>query len=293
VASGPTPSGGGILAVDVSNTHTALAWWQGEVAIRHWQLATERGRTPDELMLMLAQLLALAGLDRANVAGCVLGSVVPDLVQPMSAACTALFGAPPLVVGPGVSTGLVIHTDDPREVGADRVANAVSAMARFGAPVVVLDFATALTVDLVGADGGYRGAVIAPGLEVAAEALAQRTARLPRARLEPPPNVIATDTEHGLQSGLFFGYLGLVEGLVARAKEALGPAPVVATGEAPWLANLLAHTHVIDAYEPLLTLDGLRRIHERQTAGPQRERARPSNAAGTVDVNPGTEEGSP
>jgi type III pantothenate kinase len=260
---------GGILAVDVSNTHTALALWHGDTATRHWQLSTDRWRPPDELRVLMSGLLTLAGLESTDVAGCVLGSVVPDLIQPVSAACAALFGAGPLVVGPGVHTGLSIHTDDPREVGPDRIANAVSAVARFGAPVVVLDFATALTVDLVGPDGGYVGAVIAPGLEVAAEALARRTARLPRGRLLPPPNVIATDTERGLQSGLFFGYLGLVEGLLARARAELGPAPAVATGEAPWLATLLDHTQAIDAYEPLLTLDGLRRIYERQaTARP-------------------------
>ncbi len=259
---------GGLLAIDVSNAHTGLALWQGETARHHWLLGTDPRRTMDEHRVFLSRLLGQAGLSAADVADCVVGSVVPDLVPILCATCEALFDTTPLVLGPGVRTGLHIHTDDPREVGPDRIANAVAARDRFGAPVLVLDFATALTVDVVGPNGDYLGALIAPGLEVAAEALARRTARLPRGDLAPPPSVIATDTAHGLQSGLFFGYLGLVEGLVQRLWDEVGPAAVVATGEATWLGNLLAHTDVVTTYEPLLTLDGLRRIHALQHRGP-------------------------
>jgi type III pantothenate kinase len=256
---------GRLLAIDVANQHTALALWRGEAAERHWLLATERGRTADEHRLLMSQLLAQAGLVPQDVSACVLGAVVPDVVGPLSAACRDLFGRAPLVVGPGVKTGLKVRTEDPREVGADRVANAVAAKERFGSPVLVLDFATALTVDVVDAAGDYRGALIAPGLAVAAEALASRAAQLSPARLAPPPNVIGTDTESGLRSGLFYGYLGLVEGLVERVRSELGPdTRVVATGEADWLPALLERLSVVDAYEPLLTLDGLRRIHDRQ-----------------------------
>lgn len=254
----------GVLAIDVGNAYTGLALWRGEVDGHHWQLSTDRHRTPDEHRWLLSQLLAGDGLTPAAVQGCVLASVVPDAVAPLVTACTALFGQEVLVVGPGVKTGLHVRTEDPREVGPDRVANAVSAVARFGAPVLVLDFSTALTIDVVDAGGDYAGAIIAPGLEVAADALSRRTARLPRGSLAPPPSVIGNSTELGLQAGLFYGYLGLVEGLVARVRAELGPAPVVATGEATWLPDLLDHCAVIDAYEPLLTLDGLRRIHERQ-----------------------------
>jgi type III pantothenate kinase len=255
----------GVLTIDVGNAYTGLALWHGELDGHHWQLSTARHRPPDEHRWLLAQLLAGDGLAPDAVAGCVLASVVPDVVAPLVAACTTLFHHPVLVVGPGVKTGLHVRTEDPREVGPDRIANAVSAVARFGAPVLVLDFSTALTIDVVDAQGDYAGAIIAPGLEVAADALAQRTARLPRGSLVPPPSVIATNTEQGLQAGLFFGYLGLVEGLVARVRAELGPAPVIATGEATWLPDLLDHCAIIDAYEPLLTLDGLRRIYERQS----------------------------
>lgn len=259
---------GGLLAIDISNAHTALALWRGDTARHHWQLSTDPRRTVDEQRVFLSRLLAQAGLLPADVTDCVLGSVVPDLVPILCTTCETLFGVAPLVVGPGIRTGLPIRTEDPREVGPDRIANAVAARDRFGAPVVVLDFATALTVDVVGPGGDYLGAIIAPGPAVAAESLARRTARLPRGELALPPSVIATDTAHGLQSGLFYGYLGLVEGLVHRLWAEVGPSAVIATGEATWLASLLDHTEVVTAYEPLLTLDGLRRIHALQHRGP-------------------------
>jgi type III pantothenate kinase len=258
----------GLLAIDVSNSHTALAVWHGDRATRHWQLTTDRRRTPDELRLLLAQLFASAGLSARDIDDCVLGSVVPDVVAPLVAACREAFGVEPLVVGPGVRSGLRVRTEDPRDVGADRVANAVAASERFGAPVRVLDFATALTIDVVDAAGDYAGAIIAPGLDVSADALARQTAQLPRGPSAPPERAIGTSTDEGLQAGLFFGYVGLVSGLVARLAVELGPAPVVATGEAAWLPALLDQCPAIDAYEPLLTLDGLRRIHERHSHPP-------------------------
>jgi len=252
----------GTLAIDVGNTHTALALWVPGDDVRHWQLASDPLRTPDEYRVLLTQLLARDGLGPESVAGCVVACVVPALVAPIAGACRALFGPSPLLVGPGVRSGLPIRTEDPREVGPDRIANGVAAVARYGSPVMVLDFTTALTIDVISTDGDYLGAVIAPGIEIAAEALALRTAQLQRIELVPPPRAIATDTKHGLQSGLVYGYLGLVEGLVRRVRAEIGPAPVVATGDEPWVPGLLEHTGVVDAYDPLLTLDGLRRIYD-------------------------------
>jgi type III pantothenate kinase len=269
----------GLLTIDVGNATTALALWQGDVAVRHWQLATEAARTADEHRVILAALLGGAGAGAGSGAGLgaglgagavgatVLGSVVPAAVAPWVAACEALVGAPPLVVGPGVKSGLRVRTEDPREVGPDRLANAVAALALHGAPVLVLDFSTALTLDVVDKAGDYVGAIIAPGLGIAADALAERAAQLGRVPIAPPPSAIGDSTEAGLQAGLFFGYTGLVEGLVARVRAELGPAPVVATGEAPWVPDLVAHCPSVDGYVPLLTLDGLRRIHARQQAG--------------------------
>jgi len=261
-----------LLAIDVSNAHTALALWplaageDDEDGRHHWQIASDPSRTADEHRVLFGRLLADGGLSPADVGACVMSCVVPELLHTMTAACHTAFAVEPLVVGPGVRSGLRIRTENPRELGADRIANAVAALARHGAPVIVLDFATALTVDVVGADGDYLGAIIAPGIEVAADALARRTARLPRVDLAPPARAIGADTDAGLRSGVVFGYVGLVEGLVRRVHGEIGPAPVVATGEAPWLAPILAETKVVDAYEPRLTLDGLRRIYFRQRA---------------------------
>ncbi len=267
----------GLLAIDVGNTHTSLALWPAGASGRanpappssphHWQVASAPSRTVDELRLLVTQLLASCGLAPGDVGACVIGCVVPELHGTVVAACRQLFGVAPLVVGPGVRSGLRIRAESPREVGADRIANAVAAVARFGSPVIVLDFSTAVTLDVIGNDGEYLGAIIAPGIDIAAAALARRTARLHRFDIAPPAKAIASDTESAVRSGLFFGHVGLIEGLVARLQADVGPAAVVATGEAVWLPAVLAHTHVIDAYEPLLTLDGLRRIHARHTAG--------------------------
>jgi type III pantothenate kinase len=251
----------GLLTVDVSNTHTALALWTSESESRHWQIASDTDRTADEYRVLLTQLLARDGLAPGDVRDCVLACVVPALLGTLRETCRALFGADPLVVGPGVRSGLHIRAPNPREVGADRIANAVAASARFGGPVIVLDFGTALTVDVVGPNGDYLGAVIAPGMAVAADALARRAAQLGRIELVAPPTAIARDTERALQSGLVFGYIGLVEGLARRVRDEIGPARVVATGEEPWVPALLERCPIVDAYEPLLALDGLRRIY--------------------------------
>ncbi len=251
----------GILTVDIGNTVTALALWQGTDSPHHWQLASTN-RSADELRILFTRLLEARGLAPDAVGGCALGSVVPSLTPAVAEACEALLGRTPLVVGPGVPTGLRIRTDDPRDVGADRIANAVAARARWGQPVMVLDFGTAFTIDVVDGGGDYIGAVIAPGLAVAAEALHRRAARLPQVPLEAPRRAIAQTTVEGMQSGLVLGFVGLVEGLVRRVWAAIGKAPVVATGEAPWAAVVLPWIGVVDAYEPLLTLDGLRRIYE-------------------------------
>jgi len=256
----------GVLAIDVSNSLTTIALWDGAAVAGHWSLASDPTRTADEYAVLLHRLLTEARLDAREAGGAVLACVVPEMVGTMEAVCERILGIRPLVVGPGVRTGLRIRTENPRELGADRIANAVGAVARHGAPVVVLDFSTALTVDVVGPAGDYLGAVIAPGMAVAAEALSRRTARLGRIELNPPPRAIGATTEEGLQSGLVLGHLGLVEGLVGRVRAEIGPAPTVATGEAPWLVTFLSHSRVIDVYEPLLTLDGLRRIHERHNA---------------------------
>ncbi len=268
---------GGLLAIDVSNSHIGLALWpddgsRGERSpggngpdpgppIEHWQIATDTRRTPDEYRILFGRLLAGSDLAPEAVGSVVMACVVPEVTEPLTSACRRLFGLAPMQIGPGLRSGLRIRTESPRELGPDRVANAVAARARFGAPVVVMDFGTALTVDVVDAAGDYAGAIIAPGIEIAAQALAERTARLRRIDLVAPDAAIARDTEGALRSGLVYGYLALVEGLVERLRGQLDGGPVVATGDAPWLAALLEHSQAFDHHLPLLTLEGLWRIH--------------------------------
>ena len=269
---------GGLLTFDVSNTHTGIALWHLEdrsvapgsvgipapkdLALEHWQIASSPSRTPDELRVLLLRLLEDRGIDVGSVEACAAACVVPELAAPLRAACQALFGVETLFIGPGLRSGMRIRTENPREVGPDRIANALAAQVRFGMPAIVFDFATALTVDVIDEQGDYAGAVIAPGLDVAAQALTSSTARLGRFDLKPPPTVIANDTVNALRSGVVYGYIGLVEGLVRRVRDDIGDAPAIATGEATWLEDLLAQTEVFDAFAPLLTLDGIRRIYE-------------------------------
>jgi type III pantothenate kinase len=217
---------------------------------------------PDEIRALLSAFLAEAP-PGARPSAAVMASVVPELEGPMVAALTALLGAPPLQIGPGVKTGMPIRTDDPREVGADRIAGAIAAQARFGSPVVVVDFGTSINVDCVDAEGAYAGTFIAPGMDVAADALARRTAGLRRVTLAAPRAAIATSTDEALRSGLVLGYAGLVDGLVAAAREAVGAAPVVATGTASWIPILLAACPSIETHDELLALRGLAMIYER------------------------------
>lgn len=258
---GATAAAEPVLTIDVGNLLTAVAVWSGGRPVYRAQLGTDPRRTGDELGLQLARCLEDGDIAPDAVHGAVVACVVPALGDAVVAACRRLLGRAPLVVGPGLRTGLAIRTEQPREVGADRIANAVAAVARHGAPVLIVDLATALSIDVVDAAGDYVGAVIAPGLEVSAEALARRTAQLARVPLVAPPSPIGNSTARGLQSGLVLGQAATIDGLVARLKATTGPAPVVATGESRAAAAVVAECRSIDVFDPLLTLDGLYRIY--------------------------------
>jgi len=251
-----------LLAIDVGNTHTVLGLFEGEGVRAHWRVATRKDATPDEVGVLLRELFAGAGFDPAAVTGVIVSSVVPDLNEVLQKAGTRYFRSEPLFVEPGVRTGLPILYENPHEVGADRIVNAVAALARYGAPVIVLDFGTATTLDVVSAKGEYLGGVIAPGLGISAEALFARAARLSRVPLKRPRRVIGTNTEESVQSGLFHGYAALVEGLVRRVRAELGAdARVVATGG---IARVFeGEMPFLDAIDPGLTLEGLRLIWEK------------------------------
>jgi len=245
-----------LLAVDVGNTQTALGLYDGEGLVDHWRLATERTTTADELGVVLAGLLDLDAVD-----GICLSSTVPVLVREWELFAPKWTHAGLLVVGPGVKTGIPIRYDDPREVGPDRIVNAVAAKERYGAPVIVVDFGTSTNFDVVSAEGEYVGGVLAPGIEVSMDALFARAARLVKVDYAAPATVIGKTTVGGLQSGLVYGFAGQVDGIVGRIRGELHvEAPAIATGG---LADLVApHTRVIERVDPFLTLDGLRLVWE-------------------------------
>ena len=238
-----------LLVVDVGNTNTVLGLMEG-TDVKHTFRISTVPRSTDELGVLLTQLLALRGLDADVVTGAILSSVVPSLVYTVEKAVRRYLSVEMLVVGTHkLKTGMNIRTDNPREVGADRIVNAVAAKERWGAPVMVVDFGTATTVDCVNAKGAYVGGTIAPGFRISEEALFAKTAKLPRVEVRRPPHAIGTNTVHAMQSGLFFGYVGLVDSLARRCRDELHPeATIIATGG---LATLLSsESEMIDEVDP-------------------------------------------
>jgi len=255
-----------LLVVDIGNTNITLGVYRGEDLIGNWRLGTEPERLADEYGVLIPGLLAHAGIQPLDLQGVALASVVPPLTRVFEQFCHSYVRIEPLVVDAGTKTGVRIRYDNPREVGADRVVDAAAVQHLYGGPACVVDFGTATTFDAISADGDYLGGAIAPGIQIAAEALTRRTAKLPRVDLVRPPRTIGTNTVHSIQSGLWFGYIGLVEGMVARFKAELGGrCKVVATGG---LAELIAsETSVIEIVDPWLTLKGLRLIYQLNTPG--------------------------
>ncbi|WP_448582935.1 type III pantothenate kinase [Thermaurantiacus sp.] len=255
-----------LLAIDVGNTNIVFALCEGGGILHRWRIATHAERTADEYGVWLHQLMAMHAIDRARVQHAIIASVVPQTLFNLRGLVRRYFSAEPLVAGsPGFDWGLPIRLANPSEVGADRLVNAVAAHAAHAGPLVVIDFGTATTFDVVAADGGYEGGVIAPGINLSMDALYRAAARLPRIAVEPPPKgqgAIGKGTVHAMQSGVFWGYVGLIEGLLARiAAEAGESVTVIATGG---LAPLFArHTAAIHAVDPDLTIKGLMLLEAR------------------------------
>jgi type III pantothenate kinase len=248
-----------LLAVDVGNTQTALGLYDGEELVESWRVATEAEHTGDEIAALVVRLLELRDLGFDDVTDVALCSAVPLLVRAYQEVAERYAEAPLMVLGPGVKTGIPILYDDPREVGPDRIANAVAARERHGAPCIVVDFGTSTNFDAVSSAGEYVGGVLAPGIEISMDALFLRAARLTRVDFAEPRTVIGKTTVSALQSGLVYGFAGQVDGIVGRMREELGDtAPAIATGG---LADLIApHSETIERVDPLLTLEGVRLV---------------------------------
>jgi type III pantothenate kinase len=259
-----------LVAIDVGNTQTVIGLFgpgdgpggSSAELLYHWRVATVASRTADEMALLLDQLFQLQGLDPEEaISGIAVASVVPRQRTALREMTQKWFKADTVIVEPGVRTGMPIHYDNPKEVGADRIADAVAAYDRYGGPTIVVDFGTATTFEVVSERGEYLGGVIIPGIEISLEALFNRAALLPRVELIEPRNVLAKNTVESVQSGIIFGFAAQVDGLCRRLEDEVGPCTVVATGG---LAELIGpHSAAIEHHEPWLTLQGLRIIYGR------------------------------
>lgn len=251
-----------ILVVDVGNTNIVLGIYEDKELLHHWRLSTNRSATADEYGMMMYNLFHHAGITLNQVEGVIISSVVPPLMFVLESLCLKYLKKSPLIVGPGIKTGLNIRYENPREVGADRIVNAVAAIELYGSPCIVVDFGTATTFDYIDENAQYVGGAVAPGIGISTEALYQRAAKLPRIELVKPKSVVGRNTIASMQAGIIYGFAGQVDGIVDRIRQEFRTEPkVVATGG---LAELIfAESRTIQQVNPLLTLQGLQLIYER------------------------------
>lgn len=251
-----------LLVIDIGNSNIVMGLYEGEKLKHHWRVATDRNKTEDEYGMLVKSLFDSVGLSLGQVKGVIISSVVPPLNFTIERMCDKYMRQKPLIVGPGIKTGLNIKYEYPREVGSDRIVNAVAAIHHYGTPLIVVDFGTATTFCYIDERGQYWGGAIAPGIRISTEALVSRADKLPRIEIAKPAHVVGRNTIAAMQSGIFYGFVGQVEGIVRRIIEEYGTEPkVVATGGlASLVANETACIHVVD---PDLTLKGLRLIYER------------------------------
>ena len=250
-----------LLCIDVGNTNIVMGVYDGDELIRHWRVNTDHDKMPDEYGILLTSLLSHSGLSLADLDGVAIASVVPPITDNIREMVAEYIHLEPLIVGSGVRTGVAVRYDNPRDVGADRVVNAAAAYRLYGGPACIVDFGTATTFDALSPTGEYLGGAIAPGIRIAAEALFQRTAKLPRIDLNRPERAIGANTPDAMRSGILFGYVGLVEGMVERFRRELGPdMRTIGTGG---LARVIAkETDAIETVDSWLTLKGLRIIYD-------------------------------
>ncbi|MBD7909503.1 type III pantothenate kinase [Sporosarcina gallistercoris] len=255
-----------LLVLDTGNTNIVLGVYEGAELKHHWRMETYRQKTEDEYAMQVKSLFTHVGLEFTDITGIIISSVVPPVMFPLEQMCKKYFKQEPVIVGPGVKTGLNIKYENPREVGADRIVNAVAAIHEYGSPLIIVDFGTATTYCYVNEHAEYMGGAIAPGINISMEALFDRASKLPRVELTRPDHVVGKNTVSAMQAGILYGYVGQVEGIVSRMKAESKKVPtVIATGG---LAPLIAkETDVIDAVDDYLTLKGLKLIYERNQQG--------------------------
>lgn len=251
-----------LLAIDVGNTNTVIGVFDGDRGLRFWRIRTVEDATGDEYWMMLRNMAAISDIDASKIDGIIIACVVPNLLGALEDLGTQFLKVRPLFVGPGIKTGMPIRYDNPREVGADRIVNAVAAYEKFGCALIAVDFGTATTFDYINHAGEYEGGAIAPGVKIAAEALFHEASKLFRVELTAPPRVIAKDTASAIQSGIIFGYASLVDGILLRMFDELGSRPkVVATGGLARVITL--ETKYVDEIDDNLTMEGLRILYDR------------------------------
>ncbi len=256
-----------LLVIDVGNTNTVLGLYREDRLVKDWRICSDKGRTADEYAVLINELFGLFGIALDEIEDAIISCVVPPMLRALQQFCSTYFRRPAYVVGPGIKTGMPILYDNPKEVGADRIVNAVAAFEKYARALIVVDFGTATTFDYISAKGQYLGGAIAPGIGISSEALFQAASKLPRVEFVCPSQVVAKNTVGSMQAGIFFGYVGLVDGIVERMKRELNELPlVVATGG---LATLIApQAQSIDAVESDLTLDGLAILYGRNREHP-------------------------
>ncbi|GFH92848.1 type III pantothenate kinase [Lachnospiraceae bacterium] len=252
-----------ILVIDVGNTNITFGVYKDKELVATFRMMTKQARTSDEYGMNIMELLRIHNVDKTDLEGTIIASVVPNVMHSLTGAVTRYFGAPPLIVGPGVKTGIRIVTENPRQIGADRIVGAVAAYEIYGGPVLILDFGTATTYDLVSEDGSFVACIIAPGIRISAKALWEGTAKLPEVEIKKPKSILAQETVSGMQAGLVYGQIGQTEYIVNQVKKESGydNLKVVATGGLGRLISQEADS--IQHYNRTLTLEGLRLIYEK------------------------------